>query len=367
MPVISDKLKELLANEHPEPVRGAIAAGRKSSADLALLLSPGADSCLEEMAVAARAASLRNFGRTIGLYMPLYLSNHCSGHCPYCGFRRDAKIPRASLSLEEIVEECRVIASSGMRHVLLVSGDAPRDVDVDYLAQAITHLKTFMSHVSIEVAALSTEHYLELASAGLDGVTLYQETYDHEIYRQLHDGGPKEDFEHRLSTLDRAGAAGIHTLTLGALWGLAPWRQEALMLGLHAFELQKKWWRSRIQLGMPRLKHVPDDFVINNPIDDRTLTHILVAMRLFIEEMGLALSTREPPKLRDALISLGVTQMSAGSSTRPGGYSGDDSLGDQFEVVDLRSPAQVARVLKDRGYDPVWKDWDEGFGHGGTG
>ena len=367
MPVISDKLKELLANEHPEPVRGAIAEGRKSSADLALLLSPGADSCLEEMAVAARAASLRNFGRTIGLYMPLYLSNHCSGRCPYCGFRRNAKIPRASLSLEEIVEECRVIASSGMRHVLLVSGDAPRDVDVDYLAQAITHLKTFMSHVSIEVAALSTDDYIRLACVGLDGVTLYQETYDHEIYRQLHDGGPKEDFEHRLSTLDRAGAAGIHTLTLGALWGLAPWRQEALMLGLHAFELQKKWWRSRIQLGMPRLKHVPDDFVINNPIDDRTLTHILVAMRLFIEEMGLALSTREPPKLRDALISLGVTQMSAGSSTRPGGYSGDDSLGDQFEVVDLRSPAQVARVLKDRGYDPVWKDWDEGFGHGGTG
>ncbi len=366
MPVISEKLGDLLANKHPGPVRDALAARRKSSADLALLLSPGADSCLEEMAVAARAASLRNFGKTIGLYMPLYLSNHCAGRCPYCGFRRDAKIHRASLSLEEIIEECRVIAAKGMRHVLLVSGDAPRDVDVDYLAQAITRLKTFMSHVSIEVAALPENDYLKLASAGLDGVTLYQETYDHGIYKQLHDGGPKEDFEHRLHTLDRAGAAGIHTLTLGALWGLAPWRQEALNLGLHAFELQKRWWRSRIQLGMPRLKKVPDDFIIPNPIDDRTLTHILVAMRLFIEEMGLALSTREPPDLRDALIPLGVTQMSAGSSTRPGGYSNGDSLGDQFEVVDMRSPAQVARALQDLGYDPVWKDWDRGFGPGGA-
>ncbi len=367
MPVLTDKLKELLANEHPGPVRGAMAARRKSGADLALLLSPGADSCLEEMAGAARAASLRNFGRTIQLYMPLYLSNHCTGRCPYCGFRRDAKIHRASQSLEEIVEECRVIAAKGMRHVLLVSGDVPRDVDVDYLAKAITRLKTFMSHVSIEVAALAEDDYLRLALAGLDGVTLYQETYDHGIYKHLHDGGPKEDFEHRLHTLDRAGAAGINTLTLGALWGLAPWRREALMLGLHAFELSKRWWRSRIQLGVPRLKQVPDDFVINNPIDDRTLTHILVAMRLFIGEMGLVLSTRESPDLRDALIPLGVTQMSAGSSTRPGGYSGGLPMGDQFEVVDMRSPAQVARALRDRGYDPVWKDWDRGFGPGGTG
>ena len=367
MQVLTDKLKELLANVHPGPVRSAMASRRKTGADLALLLSPGADSCLEEMAVAARAASLRNFGRTIQLYMPLYLSNQCAGRCPYCGFRREAKIHRASLSLDEIVEECQVIAAKGMRHVLLVSGDDPRDVNVEYLARAITRLKTFMSHVSIEVAALSADDYLKLASVGLDGVTLYQETYDCGIYKQLHDGGPKKDFEHRLNTLDRAGAAGINTLTLGALWGLAPWRREALVLGLHAFELQKRWWRSRIQLGMPRLSHVPDDFVIHNPVDDRTLTHILVAMRLFIEEMGLALSTRESPELRDALIPLGVTQMSAGSSTRPGGYSGGDSLGDQFEVVDLRSPAQVARVLRDRGYDPVWKDWDRGFGPGGTG
>jgi 2-iminoacetate synthase len=297
------------------------------------------------------------------MYAPLYVSNRCVGRCPYCGFRGDQRIGRISLTVEEALAEGRAISRLGIRHVLLVSGDAPRDVDPAYLATAARSLKSAgFDSVSVEVAPLDEGGYRALAEGGaVDGVTLYQETYDAVRYASLHDAGPKADYGGRLGALDRAGAAGIRTLTVGALWGLAPWREEAHALGLHARSLSRRWWKSRVQLGIPRLKNVPPGFEIPHPVGDRTLAHIVTALRLYVEEVGIVLSTREPPQLRDALLPLGITQMSAGSRTRPGAYSIGDAGGEQFQVVDDRRPEEVAGALRARGYDPVWKDWDRGF------
>jgi 2-iminoacetate synthase len=352
-----------LENRDPEPVRAALRTRRKGPRELALLLSPGADALLEELAEAAHGATLRHFGRTVQLYAPLYVSNRCVGRCPYCGFRGDQRIARVSLTEAEAIAEAGQLGRLGLRHLLLVAGDAPGDVDPEYLVHVARALKDGrFDSVSVEVAPLDDDGYRALAEGGaLDGVTLYQETYDRERYRAVHDGGPKADYDNRLTALDRAGAAGIRGLTAGALWGLAPWREEAFALGLHAERLGRRWWKSRVQIGVPRLKNVPAGFEIPHPVDDRALAHLVVALRLFLEEDGIVLSTREPAALREALLPLGVTQMSAGSRTRPGAYTLGDSGGEQFQVVDERAPSEVAAALRALGYEPIWKDWDRGF------
>jgi len=354
----------LLANRDPQLVRAAIGCRRKGPRELALLLSPGADEVLEEIALAANRVTLERFGRTLQLYAPLYVSNSCVGRCPYCGFRGDQRIRRVSLSADEAIAEGEALARLGIRHVLLVSGDAPRAVDPEYLVAVARALKRGrFDSVSVEVAPLEDGGYRVLAAGGaVDGVTLYQETYDRGRYAALHAGGPKADYGFRLEALDRAGAAGIRSLTAGALWGLSPWREEALALGLHAEELSRRCWRSRVHLGMPRLKNVPAGFEIPNPVDDRALAHAVAALRLYLPDSGIVLSTREPAALRDALLPLGITQMSAGSRTRPGAYTIGDGSGQQFAVSDERTPAEVASAVRARGYDPVWKDWDRGFG-----
>lgn len=357
----ADEVARLLDNEDPALALAACSRPCKGPRELALLLSRGADAVLEDLAKVAHEITLRRFGRILQLYIPLYVSNRCRGTCPYCGFRGDKTISRERLSIESVVEEGRAIAGMSMRHILLVSGDDPQGVDVAYLAEATRRLKEFMHSVSIEVPTMTAEDYRELAAAGLDGVTLYQESYDREIYASMHAKGPKSDFLDRLDALERAGKAGVNVLTAGALWGLAPWRTEALRLGIHAAVLQKRCWKSFVQAGLPRLRQVPESFEIPAPITDRDLAHIIVALRIYQEEMGLVLSTRESPELRDGLLPLGITQMSAGSSTRPGGYSEKHDSGDQFPVVDERSPLEVSRALKEKGYDPVWKDWDKGF------
>ncbi len=352
----------LLDNTDPDRARSALTKRRKSPKDLALLLSPGAEGLLEEMAAAASRVTLERFGRTMQLYAPLYLSNQCVGDCPYCGFSRKRHIERRALSLSEIEGEAALLREAGMKSILLVAGDDPKGVDLDALARAVETVRRRVPSVAVEVAPLSTEAYRRLAAAGADGVTLYQETYYRERYTALHRTGPKRDYDFRLEALYRAGAADFCKLTVGALWGLSPWRREALTLALHAEHLQKTHWRSHVSVGLPRLRQVPEGFEVPHPLDDRSFVHIIVALRLFLPDAGLVLSTREREGLRDAIMRLGVTQMSAGSSTKPGGYGADtDSAGEQFEVADVRSPEEMADVLQRAGFDPVWKNWDNAF------
>ena len=360
--VVEEKALSLLENKDPAPVRSAIRRLRKGPRDLALLLSSGADGLLEEMAQHARKVTFARFGRVVSLYAPLYTSNYCIGLCPYCGFRKDRDVPRRDLSVQEILDEANCILKMGIKHLLLVCGEDPKRFDMNLLAQTVGLLKKRVQSVSVEIPPLSQEDYSTLVHAGVDGVTLYQETFDLENYGKFHGKGPKADFNYRLNALNRAGDAGMRILTTGALWGLSPWRLEGLRLGVYAEKLQQKHWESSVSIGLPRLHDVPEDFEIPHPVSDRSLAHLIVALRIFMPDVGLVLSTRERPDLREQLVPLGITQMSAGSRTEPGGYSLPGEAADQFAVSDHRIPTEVAEALSNLGYDPVFKDWSRAYG-----
>jgi 2-iminoacetate synthase len=356
------EVRTALDNIEPGPVRDVL--GRTDvigPRDLALLLSPGAEPLLEDLALRAREIALWRHGRAITIYAPLYLSNRCSSACPYCGFGA-AKGKGRALTLDEAVREAEHLARGGMRHLLLVGAEDPRHWPVPLMVEAVRAVRRVVPSVSVEVQPLSEDDYRSLADAGLHGVTLYQETYDSECYRALHRVGSKADYGWRLGTLDRAGAAGVRSLTAGSLLGLTPWRLEALRLGLHTRWLQHRHWRSLVGLGLPRLSNVPPGFTIEHPVDDAAFVQIICALRIFLNDAHMSLSTREPATLRDRLVHLGITHCSAGSRTSPGGYTEPGSAREQFEIADTRDPAEVARALADEGYEPVAKDWDVGLG-----
>ncbi|MBN2341758.1 MAG: 2-iminoacetate synthase ThiH [Deltaproteobacteria bacterium] len=360
----SASTSSLLQNTSPAAVSAVIGKTRLQIDDLALLLSPGSDELLEEMAQRANGITQARFGNAVSLYAPLYISNKCSGTCPYCGFKRTEKIKRKTLSLEEVISEGDALSRSGIQHVLLVTGDCPGN-GVDFLCDAARQLKKTFPSVTVEIPPLEQSEYAQLIEAGVDGVTLYQETYNKEVYDFLHKGSPKDNYMYRLDALSRAGAAGIRKLNVGVLWGLSDWRGDALKLALHARFLEKTCWRSQVLIGMPRLHKVPGDFTIPHPVCNRDFAHIVMAMRLFLHDAGIVVSTRERPEFRDNLLAIGATQFSAGSKTEPGGYSVQEDTssagGAQFEIDDHRSPKTVEQDLSKLGYDPVFKDWDRGF------
>jgi 2-iminoacetate synthase len=319
---------------------------------------------LEEMAHLAHRLTRRHFGRTIGLYVPLYLSNVCTADCTYCFYavQSGGQGARRTLTPAEIRAECETLARHGFQTVLLLTGDAPKAAPVDYLAEAVAIAREYFASVSVEVYALGEDDYRRLVAQGLEGVTLYMETYDRDTYAQVHRRGRKRDFNYRLDAIERAGRAGARRLSLGALLGLYEWRLEGFWTALHARYLQKECWQSGIAVSFPRLQNVPPRHSILHPLKDRELVQLMLALRIFLPEVGFNLSTRERASLRNKLIPLGVTMMSAGSSTRPGGYTGlgEETLA-QFGTEDQRSPAEVAEAIRQAGYDPVWKDFDRAF------
>lgn len=358
------RLDSLVTSATPADVDRALARDERTLADLAALISPQAIPRIEEMAQEAQRLTRWHFGRTVSLYAPIYISNVCAADCAYCWFASHSNKgqKRTTLTPDEIRHECEALAGRGFQSVLLLTGEAPKVVGTDYLAQAVAIAREYFSSVSVEIYALDTEGYRRLVDAGLEGVTLYMETYDRETYARLHTAGVKRDYNYRLDALERAGTAGARRINLGVLLGLYDWRIEALWMGLHARHLQRQCWQSAVAVSFPRLRHAPNRFQPAAPVADRDLVQLIVALRLFLPEAGFALSTREPAWLRDRLIPLGVTMMSAGSSTRPGGYatSGPETL-EQFEVEDTRSPEEVVAAIRNAGYDPVWKDFDAAF------
>ena len=326
------------------------------------LVSPAAESYLEEMAQQARQLTIQRFGRTIQLYAPLYVSNVCINMCQYCGYNRSHTIERTRLSIEQAVADADVIAEEGFKHILLVSGEDRQFVTVDYLTELAGHLREKFASISIEIYPLSQDEYTQLFNAGIEGVALYQETYDRGSYSVYHLAGPKTDYDHRLDTPDRFAAAGMRYLGLGFLLGLADWRIETLALAQHAAYLMKKYWRAKIDFSFPRIR--PAIEVQNewpHLVSDRNIVQMMLALRLCFADAGIVLSTREIAAFRDHLMNICVTRMSAGSKTNPGGYSSDKTAAEQFEVADDRSPAQVAEVIRSHGYEAVWKDWDASF------
>lgn len=339
---------------------------------------------LEALAARAHRLTLQHFGRAMRLFAPLYLSNECVNNCKYCGFSRDNPILRVTLTPDQVVAEARHLVAEGFRNILLVAGEHPRFVSNGYLEEVIRRLHEFVPSLSIEVGPMEEEEYRPLVAAGAEGLVVYQETYNRAVYAEMHTAGPKRDFDWRLACPERGARAGFRRIGIGVLLGLAPWREEALALARHAGHLLRRAWRAHLTISLPRLRPAAGGFTPRHPVSDREFVHLICAFRTAFPEAGIVLSTRESPRLRETLIPLGVTMMSAGSHTEPGGYTGagkDDlhltirgrrveapdrpacaTATGQFDIADERSAADIAALLRSKGYDPVWKDWDQALG-----
>lgn len=330
--------------------------------DLAALLSPAAAPYLETMAQTAHAKTVRRFGRTMQLFAPLYLSNECQNVCTYCGFSVTNKIARRTLNPAEILREAGALRKLGFDHVLIVTGESQRTVGEKYFADALDLLRPHFANLSMEVQPLETEEYARLRDHGLNAVIVYQETYNRTDYRLHHPRGRKSDFDWRVQTPDRLGQAGVHKIGLGALFGLEDWRTDALFVGLHLSYLEKTYWRTRYSVSFPRLRPHVGGLDPKVEMTERDLVQALCAFRLFNGEIELTLSTRERAAFRDHALRLGVTSMSAGARTNPGGYSESRQASlEQFDMSDTRSAEEVVAMLRAAGYDPLWKDWDHAY------
>jgi len=371
-----------------EDVRATLAKSRLGLSDFATLISPAASGLLEHLGRRSRAMTQQRFGKVIRLFAPLYLSNECINNCSYCGFSRDNPILRVTLSINEVKQEARALAEQGFRNILLVAGEHPKFISNNYLRDCIAALHPEWPGISLEVGPMETEEYRPLVAAGSEGLVVYQETYDREVYAQMHTAGPKRNFDWRLETPERAYAAGYRRLGISALYGLADWRQEAISVAAHADYLLRNCWKASLTISTVRIRPCAGEFQPLTQISDRELAQLVCAFRLMFPDVGIVLSTREAPKLRDGLLQLGVTMMSAGSHTEPGGYTGagkeklhhtvggrivelasgasewalpenraTNATG-QFNIADERSANEVAELIRRLGYEPVWKDWD---------
>lgn len=365
--------------------RAALKKPYLSLRDFAILISPAAGGQLELLAQRARQVTQRRFGKVIRLFAPLYLSNECINNCKYCGFSRDNPILRVTLTVDEVRAEAQALVAKGFRNILLVSGEHPKFVSNSYLADCIRAVHDVAPGISLEIGPMETSDYEALVSAGSEGLVVYQETYNPEIYQDMHTSGPKRDFSWRLATPERAYAAGFRRLGVGALFGLADWRSEAISLAAHAEHLLRSCWKASLTISLPRLRPCAGEFQPLTHMSDREMAQLVCAFRLTFPDVGLVLSTRESPRLRDGLVPLGITLMSAGSHTEPGGYTGagrsnlhhtkggrivelgasewaaagkNPQATGQFDIADERSPGEVAETLRQLGYEPVWKDWD---------
>ena len=330
--------------------------------EFAILISPAAAPLLEEMAQLSQQITRRRFGLTMSMYIPMYVSNACTNKCVYCGFNHDNKFERTTLSLDDVRQECEAIKELGpFENLLVVSGEYPALCGVDYLEQVLRVARPMFANLTLEVQPLKTEQYKQLVGAGLNGVVCFQETYHREAYKKYHPRGMKSHYAWRLNGFDRMGQAGVHKIGLGVLIGLEDWRTDLTMLARHLRYLQKKYWRTRYAVNFPRMRPSESGYQPNVVMTDRELAQLTFAFRIFDHDIDISWSTRESPALRDNMAPLGVTSMSAGSQTEPGGYRVSPQALEQFEVSDSRTPAEVTAAIRAHGLEPVWKDWDKIF------
>ncbi|WDP90526.1 MAG: 2-iminoacetate synthase ThiH [Desulfobacter sp.] len=337
---------------------------RLNEYDLLNLLSPAAAGFLEPMAQKARTLTLQYFGRTIGLYAPMYISDFCSNHCTYCGFNAKTGFPRTKLSLEEIEAEAKAIADLGIRHILVLTGEAPAKTPMDYLEDTVSLLTRYFSSVALEMFPMEEEAYRRLCRAGADSLTVYQEVYEQGLYKSVHPKGPKSDYAFRLLTPERGARAGFRALNIGPLFGIGEPKAEAFMAGIHARYLEREFPDVEVSLSLPRMNPVDGGMAPAHLLDDAGFVQTMLAWRLFMPRLGINISTRESAQFRDRLIHLGATRYSAGSKTDVGGYTVrnpertncDTTV--QFDITDTRSVDQVTQMIRESGYQPVFKDWE---------
>ncbi|SEO31620.1 2-iminoacetate synthase ThiH [Niastella yeongjuensis] len=353
-----DEVKQRIYSKTAADVETALGRQSRTLDDFMALISPAAAPYLEPMARLSQQLTQQRFGKTIQLYVPMYLSNECNNICTYCGFSFDNKVRRRTLSATEMLQEATAIRSMGYEHVLLVTGEANQTVHVPYFKNAINLLKKQFAHISMEVQPLDEADYRELITEGLHTVLVYQETYHREDYKKHHPKGKKSNFQYRIETPDRLGRAGVHKIGLGILIGLEDWRTDSFFTALHLQYLERTYWQTKYSISFPRLRPFSGGLEPKVEMVDRELVQLICAWRIFNQEVELSLSTRELPRFRDHVMQLGITSISAGSKTNPGGYAVEPESLEQFEIADERSPAEMARVISSIGYEPVWKDWD---------
>lgn len=357
-PYTWERVGNLLADATAADVERSLAHRRRTIQDFITLISPASIPYLEQMARQAHALTVERFGRTMQLYIPLYLSNICSNACVYCGFSRSNKIHRRRLIAEEVDREAEAILRLGYKHLLLVSGESEKVTPASYYEEMTRRLRPLFSQLSLEVQPLTTEEYARLHEAGIGAVYVYQETYNEQAYPTYHPAGRKADYRYRLETPDRIGRANMQKIGIGALLGLENWRVDSVFTALHLRYLEQTYWKSKFSISLPRLRPATGGWEPKDPIDDVGMVQLITAFRLLDKDVEISLSTRESREFRDHVMPLGITSVSAGSKTEPGGYAEENADLEQFAINDARSPAEMAADLRRLGYEPVWKDWD---------
>jgi 2-iminoacetate synthase len=358
-----DDTKASIYDKTAADVERALNTSQRSLEDFKALISPAALPYLEDMAQISQRLTLDRFGRVIQMYIPLYLSNECNNICTYCGFSYDNKVRRRTLNPMEIMQEVAVIKGMGYDHVLLVTGEANQSVHTDYFKKVLDLISPHFAHISMEVQPLDVADYETLIPHGLNTVLVYQETYHQDDYRKHHPKGKKSNFLYRLETPDRLGQAGIHKMGLGVLIGLEDWRTDSFFTALHLSYLEKQYWQSKFSISFPRLRPFSGGLEPKVVMNDKELVQLICAYRLFNSEVELSISTRETMTFRNQVIKLGITAISAGSKTNPGGYEVEPQSLEQFEISDERSAQEIAAMIRKQGYEPIWKDWDMSLIH----
>jgi len=359
----ADRVQALIRSRTASDVAAALnASGRYAPEHLAALISPAAEPCLEPLAQLSARWTRQRFGQAVQFFAPLYVSNFCCNDCRYCGFSRTTQnTVRRALTLDEAVAEAECLAAQGFGHILLVAGEDLKHTPPAYFADLTRRIRHRFASVQIEIYALSLEDYRMLVAAGVDGMTMFQESYNPRVYAHYHPSGPKRDFAHRIDTFERAAQAGVTFVGLGALLGINDWREEAFYLGLHASYLQKRYWRSSVAISFPRMRPAHGGEPAAHPVSDANLVQLMCALRTQLPDVTMTLSTRESAGFREQLVRLAVTKMSAGAKTTPGGYTEKTQAEAQFEVADQRSLRDVAAAIAALGFDPVMKDWDKAY------
>lgn len=341
-----------------QDVERALANSKRDIEDFKALISPAARPYLEQMAQLSSQLTKKRFGNTMQMYVPMYLSNECQNICTYCGFSMTNKIPRRTLTDDEILKEVAFLKNKGYDHILLVTGEANRTVGVPYIKHAIELIKDKFSNITIEVQPLDQLEYETLIDSGLYAVLVYQETYHKDEYKKHHPKGKKSNFYYRLETPDRLGKAGVHKIGLGALFGLEDWRTDSFYTALHLKYLQKTYWKTKYSISFPRLRPHSGGLEPKVEMTDPDLVQAICAFRLLDEDVELSMSTRESEHFRNNVVKLGITSISAESKTNPGGYVVEPQSLEQFEISDERPTNEIAEMLKNQGFEVVWKDWE---------
>lgn len=357
-----DDTTRCIASKTAADVERALGKSHLDVDDFMALISPAAAPYLEQMARLSQRLTQERFGKTIGMYIPLYLTNSCANGCIYCGFNHKNPFTRTILTMDQVRCECEAIRALGpFENILLVTGENPSKAGVDYLEEALHTVRPYFNNLSIEVMPLKTEDYARLTRAGLNGVVCFQETYNEARYKTYHPTGMKSIFDWRLNGYDRMGQAGVHKIGMGVLIGLEDWRTDVTYMARHLRYLRKNYWQTKFSVNFPRMRPSESGFQPNVIMTDRELAQLTFAFRIFDHDVDISYSTREPKELRDNMMRLGVTSMSAGSKTDPGGYAVNPESLEQFSVSDERTPAEVAGSIRELGYEVVWKDWDKIF------